>query len=67
MTWKTGTIRFAAAQAIFHGVQFKELLIGDKVAGYSAEFNGVVIEHQSLTDLCAMLWLRYAKAKEAAQ
>ena len=60
MTWKTGTIKLEAARAIFTGIEFEEVMIGDAPAGYRAMWGTnkctEMLEDRSLTRLCQRLW-----------
>jgi len=56
MAFPKDTIRLGTAKAIFTGVDFEEVSIGDKVVGYKAKLDGFVYEHASLTALCRALW-----------
>ena len=56
MAFPKDTIRLGTAKAIFADVDFEEVLIGGKVAGYKAAIDGFVYEHTSLTALCTALW-----------
>lgn len=56
MTFKTGTIRLAAAREIFSGVTIEEIKVGDSVVGYKALMDGKSLEDKALTKLCKMLW-----------
>ena len=56
MAFPKDTIRLGTAKAIFTGVDFEEVSIGDKVVGYKATIDGLVYEHTSLTALCTAPW-----------
>ncbi len=56
MAFPTGTIKLEAAKAIFTGVEFELITIGDKTVGYRAKHGEETSENASLTALCKHLW-----------
>jgi hypothetical protein len=56
MAFPTGTIKLEAARKIFVGVDIEVHKLGEKVLYYSTIFKGELLESDSLTALCLMLW-----------
>ncbi|NET39244.1 MAG: hypothetical protein F6K19_45945 [Cyanothece sp. SIO1E1] len=60
MTYRTDSVKLAAAQRIFEDANIEAITIGDKVAGYKANLMDKTFENTSLTDLCIEIveWLQ---------